>query len=835
MRRLSSLCLFSAVLVFGSSYHSIDANAESPPAARKDLHGDPLPAHAIARIGSARFRHAGPPMEAVCSPNGKLLASWVDRPEAIYIWDAETGKQLHHFVSPEGALYPIVAFSTDNKYLGGYYSVWDVRTGEEVLNLGGDFRAFSEDGRRVVSLEFRKMHVWDVPSRKKLREIPGQFLALSKNGKLLTALVENKVVVWDADTGRKLHELAGKFLNHFAGQIVACSEEKGVRLWDASTGKALAQLPQLFAPEQPRRYPWNSFSGDGGLFAGFEQLPDPSKKASIWDTSNGKKVGEIASSRGKGFAGIQIAPDGKTAITFTFPFSAWTTNPWVWDVSTGNLIQSRMKGTRATYAPDGKQIASIDGHAIRIWDAAEGKEQAPTSAPVGAVHCVSFSADGHSLVAGYDDVDPGRFRTWDVATGKELRMLRRASSASHNRAVFLHDGKSLLLVQYGQLEILELWTGKRKSHRTGHSLAVPWVSVGPDDKYITALELGPVYRYDLSDAPKCHAVFRFLNPSTGQDLPESDRPRWARTLQRLRPDPVSNALAISITPDFRLMAWIRLSQWGHSLEDHRVHLCDVVTGKEFPAVQVGKEVRAVALSPDSRLLATVAQDRRLRLWDIWANKEVANWPGPHGTPNCVAFRPDGKAVAVGYSDTTILLWEVPNPSDAAGVPGDGLDRLWADLTSTEPGPAYRAMARLRDDPKSAVDLFKNRLRPVPNDVPANVAILVADLDSPAFAKREAASAAILKLGHDAIPGLRSALARKPSPELRERAEKALAALKQELTAPEDIRRVRAIQILEQIGDAESISLLKNMSEGPGEAWVTQDAKESLARLANRRR
>jgi WD40 repeat protein len=830
MRRFRSLYLFSALLFFELPYLPPAAKADSHPTKRSDSNGDPLPVHAIARLGSARFRHAGPPMEVVYSPNGNLLASWVDRPESIHVWDAETGKELHRFVSPEGALYPIVAFTSDSKYLGGYWSVWDAKTGKEVLNLGADFRAFSEDGRRVVSLDFRTMHVWDLPNRKKLREIPGQFLALSKDGKLLTALVENKVVVWDADTGHKIHDLAGKFLNHFAGEIVACMDGEGVRLWETATGKENARLPSLFAPEQSRRYPWNSFSGDGKLFAGLEMHADPSKKAAIWDASNGKKVSEIVAPRGRGFAGIQIAPDGKTATTFTFP--PWTTNPFVWDVVSGKLIHSRMKGTRATYAPDSKQIASIEGHAIRIWDAAEGKEQAPISAPVGAVHCVSFSADGNTLVAGYD-FDPGTFRTWDVATGKELRTLRREGLDGHKRAVFSPDSKSVLIVQGGKLELLELWTGKRISPRSGSANTVPWASFGPDGKSITTLELRPLRKYDLSDLPMCEAVFRFLDPSSGRDLPEDDRPRRARFLQRLRPDTVSNSLAFSISADVRVMAWIRLSSWGHSLED-RLHICDIATGKELPAVEVGEKIRAVAVSPDSRLLATVAEDRRLRLWDIAANKVVANWPGPHGKPTCVAFRPDGKSVAVGYSDTTVLLWEVPGLSETAAVPSDELDRLWADLASAEPAPAYRAIAHLRADPKSTVELFKNRLRPVPNDPPANVAALVADLDSPSFAKREAASAAIAKLGQDALPGLRSALANNPSAELRERAEKALATLKQGVTAPEDVRRMRAVQILEQIGNAASIDLLKIMSDGASEAWVTLDAKESLDRLTKRR-
>src|SRR5262249_6493263 len=278
-------------------------------------------------------------------------------------------------------------------------------------------------------------------------EIPGQFLALSKDGKLLTGLVKDKVVVWDAETGRELHQLAGQFLNHLGGQIVACLDGEQIRLWDASTGQQMAQLPRVFAPMPHVRHSWHSFSGDGKLFAGFESRANPPEKVTIWEASSGKKVGEIVAPRGKGFAGIQLSPDGKTATTNTFP--PWSTTPDVWDVATGRLILSRMTGTRASYAPDCKQIASIDGHAITIWDLVVGKERTPSSGPTGAVRCVSFSADGNSLVAGYD-VDAGTFRTWDVATGRELRTLKRHESDDHKGAVFSPNGKSLLLIQVGK-------------------------------------------------------------------------------------------------------------------------------------------------------------------------------------------------------------------------------------------------------------------------------------------------------------------------------------------------------------------------------------------------
>jgi WD40 repeat protein len=514
-----------------------------------------------------------------------------------------------------------------------------------------------------------------------------------------------------------------------------------------------------------------------------------------------------------------------------------TMSAYVWDAVTGKQIHGKIEGARLAFSPDAKRIASTDGIVIRTWDAATGEERTPVSGPTGGVLCLSFSADGGKVVAGYDNVDAATFRTWDVESRKVLRTFgpnpqRNLSGLKNKQAAYSPDGKSLFAVHWHRLLVLDASTGNATELEDTREQSVRWLAFGPDGKNVAALEMRQLKKSDLSfDRPKCEAVFRFLDGSSGRDLPEKDRPRWAASLQRLAPEPGPNTLSWSVSADFRLAAWVRLDDWENG-EAKDIRLREIATGKELPAVGFGGEIRALALSPDSRVLAAITADRRLLFWDIAAAKEIASWPNPHSRHNCVAFRPDGKTVAVGCADSTILLYDVPGPPESTPVAADDLGRIWTDLASADTAVAYRAIARLRADPKSAVELFKTRLSPIPKES-ANAAAMVADLDNSSFAKREAASAAIAKLGEDAIVALRSALANKPSPEHRERLEKALANLKQQVTAPEDVRRLRALQVLEQIGDAPSIDLLKKMGEGASEAWITQEAKESVARLTNR--
>src|SRR5262249_46310947 len=74
-------------------------NASSPQVdGRKpmtDAHGDPLPRGAIARFGSARWRHCGIIYASALSPDGKMLAT--AGKDSVMAWSLDTGKGVDHF------------------------------------------------------------------------------------------------------------------------------------------------------------------------------------------------------------------------------------------------------------------------------------------------------------------------------------------------------------------------------------------------------------------------------------------------------------------------------------------------------------------------------------------------------------------------------------------------------------------------------------------------------------------------------------------------------------------------------------------------------------------
>ena len=111
--------------------------------------------------------------------------------------------------------------------------------------------------------------------------------------------------------------------------------------------------------------------------------------------------------------------------------------------------------------------------------------------------------------------------------------------------------------------------------------------------------------------------------------------------------------------------------------------------------------------------------------------------------------------------------------------------------------------------------------------------MIADLDDERFAVREKATTELEKLGKEIEPALHKALQGKPSLEVRRRIDRLLEKLESAAPSPEQLRLLRALEVLEHIGTPEARELLRTLAKGASGARLTQEAKASLDRLANR--
>jgi WD40 repeat protein len=66
---------------------------------------------------------------------------------------------------------------------------------------------------------------------------------------------------------------------------------------------------------------------------------------------------------------------------------------------------------------------------------------------------------------------------------------------------------------------------------------------------------------------------------------------------------------------------------------------------------------AAAISPDGRILATGADDARVKPWDIDHDKLIDTLGGQRNAYNLVVISPDGRRIAAGGDDGTIRIWD----------------------------------------------------------------------------------------------------------------------------------------------------------------------------------
>jgi hypothetical protein len=183
----------------------------------------------------------------------------------------------------------------------------------------------------------------------------------------------------------------------------------------------------------------------------------------------------------------------------------------------------------------------------------------------------------------------------------------------------------------------------------------------------------------------------------------------------------------------------------------------------------------------------------------------------------------------------VVLWDATAPRRRPGAPpaplgAAELERLWADLAAGDARTAYEAMCTLRAGPWQAVPLLERHLQPVPRADARQIADVLRNLDSDQFPLRDQAAKQLERMGEAAEPALRRVLAGEASEEVRRR----VARLLDRLEGPNELRRGRALDVLESIGDAEARRLLTRLAQGAPQARLTREAQAALERLGRAR-
>jgi WD40 repeat protein len=442
------------------------------------------------------------------------------------------------------------------------------------------------------------------------------------------------------------------------------------------------------------------------------------------------------------------------------------------------------------FTPDGKILASGGwDHTVRLWDVAAGKELHRLEGHKAVVFSVATSPDGKTLASGGWDFN---IRLWDVASGKETAVLK-----GHNRRVeslaFSPDGKTLASgADDNTARLWDVATGTEPRTLKGHAKAVCWVAFSPDGKTLAS--------------GSQDSVIHLWEVGTGQE--------------RQRPDGCEGQ-----GPTFSPSGDTLISITG----DNVVRFWDLAAGKQrriFPGDEDSIEVFAV--SPDGKLLAAGSR-ATIRLWEIATGKECLRFKAP--SPVWVLrWSPNGRILASAHENTAILLWDRYGPLPEAAPRGDpDRELLYDELTTRDSLQAGRSMAQMVRAPEATLPLLQRRWRPTVPLGPRKIADLIVQLDDRDFPVRERAAAALEALGNRAEAPVRRALEGRPSLEQRQRLEAVLTTVTAYPCSEEELRTLRVVEVLEQIGTKEARDLLTIVSKEAG-GRLSVDAKLALGRL-----
>jgi WD40 repeat protein len=808
-----------------------DGDRHEPP--RLDRYGDPLPRRALTRIGTVRLRHGDYASAVAFAVDGRTLLS-AGSDDAVRVWSLESGREERAFQAGDVVLR---TFSADARYFGartddGVIPIWDTSTGKPVRRLRPVAAAvtsvlLSPDGRTVAT-GGGPLRVWDVATGAERACVgiangstwvtaafapDSQTIATAERpwaaqvGRPAPA-APPEVFVWDVATGEELHRFR---VEHppvtalaFApdGRVLATAEADGLlRLRDASTGAVLRAVGRQSGSGACQV----QFSHDGRALAAADE-----DGITVWDLASGRTRGRVILSHAPHFA---LSADGGLL--------AWSSSlrsaVHLWDVAAGkDRFAFDAHGGEVKlvgFAADGQGVVTAgvqDGP--RLWDLATGQPVRTLGTEAGLDYPVALSPDGATLATG----DPRSVvRTWDVGSGK-LRDQGAAGIGAIRRLVFSADGTAFAATGTGThrhpLRVWEFPSGKR---RGGLDEAGSVIALSPGGR-IVAADPSPVWQGGTYLPAPGTVLFWDVPTGTGLD--------------RLN-DRGGDSHHVAFAPDGKAVACLG--------RDGRLRLLECSTGR----VRQGWRCKgcACAFSPDSRTVAVGFYDGSIALIDAWG--ALPAWLSPRltghrGRISALAFAPDGHRLISGSADATALVWDLDGLVPQAAGPelemaSGRREAAWAALADADAAAAYRAMRALHNTPNEAVTLLAERLRPSPPGDERAVRAWIEALGGDDAKARAAAEEALAARYAEAEPALRDAADGHSTQAVRRRARALLADLADRVPPADELRVLRAVETLEQIGTAEARSVLRALAAGAPAARQTREARASLERMAAR--
>jgi WD40 repeat protein len=312
-------------------------------------------------------------------------------------------------------------------------------------------------------------------------------------------------------------------------------------------------------------------------------------------------------------------------------------------------------GLVAYERPHGRAIASIafsfDGSllATSSWDSTVhlyklGEKEPKAWAKLDASPSdIALSPDGKLLACGCDGT---QVIVWDLV-GEKPKQAHKLSGHKNRPFTLAFSPKGNMLVSGSHDPVLRIWKFEDLTPEL-------WAVLANEDapaRGISSLAFSNSGKFLVAGSHLGKETLRVWD-AAGQFLDE-------------KPPPATLARLVACSPTEPILAFAGdeadIHLWKIGGEKYeKLHKLSGHPGKALTPL-----VKALAFSPDGKLLASSGQDKRVRLWDVAKGELVREWHF-NNEARALAFSSDGRHLAIGNSDGTVyvlrleaLKWKEP--------------------------------------------------------------------------------------------------------------------------------------------------------------------------------
>ncbi|EFY97560.2 WD40 and cullin domain protein [Metarhizium robertsii] len=524
-------------------------------------------------------------------PNRKILAS-ASSDRTVRLWDDVTGAHKRTLQGHRGYVLDI-AFSPDGNTLASASSdcqvwVWGVNKGNHIRTL------------------------------ERHRDWVNSVVFLS-NSTLASASSDWTINLWDINHGicKTVLKFHSGSVNALAssrnGKVLASgSSDRTVRIWNTAEG-----TPIKTSLDHDGSVTAVSFAPDGHFLASASS----DKAVRLWDADTGSQI-RMLEFHGGWVNSVAFINN----ITLATASSDRTLR--LWNITTDNMQKFEGLGgwfnSTAFLADRNVLVAASSDRTLRMWDGIMGGSEQMREGHDGSVNAVAFSTDGTWLASASSD---WTVRIWNVDEGTCVKTLEHQNHTTEDQQTI-----------------------------DDHSRYILSIAFSPDGKILASGSSDwRVRLWDVNEGTLIKTL-AYRNHIIRDERTTEDHSRYVLSIAF---SPNGKMIA-SGSSDWRVRRWsIDRSVLLTTLEGHR------------------NWVRAVAFSTDGKLLASASTDGTLYLWDVEkrnnktsiyedsassilrerccdADKRTHN----QDWVRAIAFSPDGKVLASTLTDGTVSLLDL---------------------------------------------------------------------------------------------------------------------------------------------------------------------------------